>query len=130
MWSAVLLLMSGNAGSTALTAHILQWILPPASPAFEPIQFLFRKTAHVFAYGLLGALDFRAVRGTRCGWRLAWSVAAVALATLIATLDEWHQTMVPLRTGTPLDVVIDCAGAALAQLALRSWVIGRGSRGP
>jgi VanZ family protein len=115
-WSAVLLWMSGGAGSPGLTARILEWIVPAASPQFEPLHFLVRKGGHILAYGLLGALDFRAVRGARSGWSLRWSIAAVALATMIAVLDEWHQSIVPTRTGTPGDVIIDCAGALLAQV--------------
>ncbi len=125
VWSAALLWMSGSAGSPGLTARILEWIVPPVSPQFEPVHFLLRKTGHLLAYGLLGVLDFRAVRGARGGWTPRWSIAAVVLATLIAALDEWHQSMVPVRTGTPWDVMIDCAGAVLAQLGLR--VVGRGS---
>jgi VanZ family protein len=108
--------MSGNAGSGGVSAHILEWIIPPTSPAFEPAHYLVRKAAHVLAYGLLGALDFRAVRGARGGWKLQWSIAAVVLALLIAALDEWHQSMVPTRTGTVSDVAIDGAAAILAQV--------------
>jgi VanZ family protein len=108
--------MSGNAGSSGVSAQILEWIIPPASPAFEPAHFLFRKAVHVLAYGLLGALDFRAVRGARNGWKLTWSIAAVSLALSIAALDEWHQSMIPTRTGTVSDVALDTAAATLAQV--------------
>ncbi len=129
VWSAALLWMSGGAGSPGLTARILEWIVPAASPQFEPMHFLLRKSGHILAYGLLGALDFRAVRGARSGWTLRWSIAAVALATVIAILDEWHQSMVPMRTGTPSDVAIDCVGAVLVQIG---WyrVSGFRDRGP
>jgi VanZ family protein len=118
-WSAVLLLMSGNLGSSGLTFGVLGWIVSPDNPMFDAIHFLLRKTGHLLAYGLLGALDFRAVRGTRGGWYLRWSVIAVVLAVLIAAIDEWHQTTVPGRTGVPTDVVIDAAGATLAQIVYR-----------
>ncbi len=115
-WSAVLLFISGNAGSSAVTGSVLSWFLPPLSPEFEPVHFVIRKTIHVLAYGLLGALDFRAVRGPRAGWQMNWSVAAVVLAAIVASLDEYHQSFFPSRTGMPSDVVIDVCGAILAQL--------------
>ncbi len=118
IWSAVLLFLSGRAGAGSMTARVLQWLLPATSPMFDPVHFSIRKTVHVLAYGLLGFLDFRAVRGPRKGWTLRWSAVAVALAVIIASLDEWHQSFVPGRTGTPVDVVIDCAGATLAQLVI------------
>ncbi len=31
--------------------------------------------------------------------------------------DEWHQTFLPNRTGTPWDVLLDCCGAITLQLA-------------
>jgi VanZ family protein len=116
--------MSGAPGSPGLSGEILAVLIPPSSPMFEPAHFLLRKTAHVIAYGLLGALDFRAVRGSRIGWALRWSIIAVALATTIAVLDEWHQSTVPLRTGSPWDVAIDFSGAVLAQIA---WRVATGS---
>jgi VanZ family protein len=41
----------------------------------------------------------------------------------VATMDEWHQSYIPSRTGTPWDVLLDSAAGlaalALAYLALR-----------
>lgn len=103
-----------------MTGSLLSWFLPPLSPEFETVHFVIRKTIHVLAYGLLGALDFRAVRGTRRGWQMSWSVAAVLLAAIVASLDEYHQSFLPSRTGVPSDVVIDVCGATLAQLMWRA----------
>ncbi|HEX9163042.1 MAG TPA: VanZ family protein [Thermoanaerobaculia bacterium] len=124
VWSTVLLLMSGKAGGTPVTTVLIHSFLavtfgPVDETTFEVLQFIVRKTVHVLAYGLAAYLDFRAVRGSAHGWTLRWSLAAVALAVVVASLDEWHQAYVPGRTGTPLDVVIDACGATLAQIALR-----------
>ena len=123
-WSAVLLLMSGSAGSSSLSERILHWIFPMTGPAFDVIHYIARKSVHVMAYALLGALHFRALRGRNRGWQLRWSIGAVALAILIAALDEWHQSQVPGRTGMASDVVIDGAGAVLAQIGYRHTVNG------
>ena len=119
IWSAVLLAISGRAGSGTVTAGFLEWFIPASHPYFELVHFIVRKSLHLSGYGLLGYLDFRAVRGPRTGWTLRWSAIAVVLAVVIASLDEWHQSHVPGRTGVGSDVVIDCCGAMVAQILIR-----------
>ncbi|HTT19023.1 MAG TPA: VanZ family protein [Candidatus Sulfotelmatobacter sp.] len=90
---------------------------------FEPYHAFLRKSGHVFGYGLLSILLFRAWRetlptssGTR--WTFRWANIAVLGTCLVASLDEWHQSYLPTRTGTVHDVILDtCAGIA-AQLAI------------
>ena len=66
-------------------------------------DFALRKLAHAAEYGVLGALLARATgRGG----------LALALGTLYAVSDEIHQTFVPGRMGSPLDVAIDAIGVA------------------
>ncbi len=45
------------------------------------------------------------------------------LCTVNAALDEWHQSFVSSRTGSPIDVMIDSAGA-LAGLGIY-WLLAR-----
>jgi VanZ family protein len=40
------------------------------------------------------------------------------MAALVASLDEWHQTYIPSRTGTFHDVLLDSAAALVAQILL------------
>jgi VanZ family protein len=35
---------------------------------------------------------------------------------MVASCDEWHQSYLPNRTGTPWDVLLDCCGALTLQL--------------
>ena len=35
---------------------------------------------------------------------------------LVASCDEWHQSFLPNRTGTPWDVLLDCSGALTLQV--------------
>jgi len=60
-----------------------------------------RKLAHAGEYAVLGALLLRA---------LARPGLALALGTLYAVTDEIHQSLVPGRLGSPVDVAIDAAG--------------------
>jgi VanZ family protein len=90
---------------------------------FAPYHTFIRKSGHVFGYGLLSILLFRAWRETlpsspRTKWMFRWANIAVLGTCLVASLDEWHQSYLPTRTGTVRDVILDtCAGLA-AQLAL------------
>jgi VanZ family protein len=89
----------------------LRWLTPDVSDAtVASVQLVVRKCAHLTEYAILAALLFRAFRQSqpRVGRVLAMSFA---LAAVYAALDEFHQSYVALRTGSPWDVLIDCAGA-------------------
>ena len=77
-----------------------------------------RKIIHFLEYALLCVLWWRALR-TRMEARRAL-VAALVVASLYAASDEFHQSFVEGRRGTPVDWVIDTAGAATAALAIRA----------
>lgn len=66
-------------------------------------DLVLRKLAHTAEYAVLGALLVRATG--RAG-------LAVGLGTLYAVSDEIHQTFVPGRMGSPVDVAIDAVGVA------------------
>lgn len=91
---------------------------------FEQIHFFLRKGGHVVGYGLLSILLFRAWRETLpsasdARWTLRWSAIAVLGTAFVASLDEWHQSFIPTRTGTPKDVLLDtCAGIGAQILIL------------
>jgi len=77
-----------------------------------------RKAAHLTVYATLSALWFRAQRGPRSGWRPSWAVLALLVSLLVALADEFHQSFLPSRTGTPWDVLLDTFGALLVQAAI------------
>jgi VanZ family protein len=93
---------------------------------FEYWHFFMRKGGHVFGYGLLSILLFRAWRETlpalgNPSWTFRWANISVLGTALVASLDEWHQSYIPSRTGTVHDVILDtCAGIA-AQVLLFLW---------
>lgn len=94
---------------------------------FETWHFYIRKTGHVIGYGILSTLLFRAWRTTlpaldNLKWKLRWARIAVLGTAFVATLDEWHQSYLPSRTGRWQDVVLDtCAGIA-AQILIFLWI--------
>ena len=103
-------------------------MLPGASPEdLLTAHAVVRKLAHLTEYAVLGVLVLRAldVPGRALGWLIVVSLLCCAG---YAALDEFHQTFVPSRTGSPLDVALDTSGAALG-LALRASLRGKFSAG-
>ena len=94
----------------------LRWLDPQISlAALNAIQFGIRKLAHLTEYAILAALLWRALRGgTR--WQVKISilffVTWIACA-IFAASDEFHQSFVPSRTSSPIDVMIDVTGALI-----------------
>ena len=116
-------LMSGQQTSRFI-GPFLHWLMPDISPAnIAAVQFAVRKAAHVSEYAVLAILVLRGLvaGGERRRWQV-WLV--VAIAASCASLDEFHQSFVASRTGSPRDVAIDISGA-LAGLLLYVWATRR-----
>ena len=79
-------------------------------------DLILRKLAHLSVYALLTLLWWRAL-APYTGRALA---AAAAISFLYAISDEYHQSFVEGRNGSPVDVAIDSAGIGLALLLTRS----------
>jgi VanZ family protein len=73
-----------------------------------------RKLGHVTGYALLTTLWWWALRGV--SRRPLLLAAAISLA--YGCTDEFHQTFVNGRTGTPVDVGVDAIGIGLAACLL------------
>jgi len=117
--------------SSRIIAPFLRWLFPHlADDTVQLIVLLVRKCAHLTEFAVMAWLFWRAlrkpVRNDPRPWK--WSEAFIALAcvALYATSDEIHQTFIPTRQGSVLDVLIDTSGAALGLLAI--WAIGRWRR--
>jgi VanZ family protein len=85
---------------------------PDLNSGLGTIDLVGRKAIHMSEYGLLWWLWSRAF-----GFRRPWAAAAVTIA--YAATDEWHQTFVKGRHGTPVDVAIDAVGVAVTWGLLR-----------
>jgi len=137
LWLIVIAIES----SAYLSAHNTSRILYPLLhylfaldwDRFEQWHFFIRKGGHVFGYGLLSILLFRAWRETLpelsgARWTFRWANIAVLGTALVASLDEWHQSYIPSRTGSVYDVMLDtCAGIG-AQILVFLWITWRASR--
>src|SRR5688500_2880081 len=89
---------------------------PNLSSGLGLIDLVGRKLVHMAEFGGLCALWWRALR-TGVAGRRALGLAA-AIAVLYAVADEWHQSYVPGRAASPLDVMIDSAGVGIAVLLI------------
>jgi VanZ family protein len=91
---------------------------PSLDSGLGVVDLIGRKLIHFAEYALL----------TFLWWRALVTVTTPSHAALIAFLitsgyavtDEYHQTFVEGRHGSPIDWAIDSAGAAAAALKLRS----------
>jgi VanZ family protein len=76
--------------------------IPSLGTGLGTWDLVLRKLAHVTEYGILAILVYRAS---------GRAAVAVAAASIYAVTDEIHQLFVSGRHGSPLDWLIDTAGA-------------------
>lgn len=119
--------LSGERASRFL-APFLRWLFPGISEAtLESVMLVIRKCAHVIEYAVLAVLVWCALRGAARvepkGWSKRHVGMVMAVVILYAITDELHQSIVPTRVGTPVDVMIDAAGGAAGLGCV--WAVGR-----
>jgi VanZ family protein len=90
---------------------------------FEVVHHYIRKCGHFVGYFTLSFFLFRAWRATlhlpwAPPWTLRWATIAFFMSVLVASLDEWHQTFIPSRTGAFSDVMLDSFAALTAQVLI------------
>lgn len=84
-------------------------------PDFGGWDYFVKKGAHAIGYGLLALSYMRALGGRK--YLLAW-----LLAVLYSATDEFHQSFVPGRSASIIDVLVfDNLGAALALFLHAAW---------
>src|SRR3989475_7295863 len=127
LWMAVTAWLSTDIASGEHTSQLLlpalRWLLPWATPGqLHTVHRLLRKGAHLTEYAILAALWYRAFTRERNLSARAASWTAFAISLAWAALDEWHQSFLPSRTSSAMDVALDGAGAALALVVdWRAW---------
>ena len=80
------------------------------------VHLVLRKLGHFTEYAALAALWWRALR-TKLEPTAAL-IVAFTIAAGYAVTDEIHQAFVATRVASPLDVLIDMAGAAAALILI------------
>ena len=90
---------------------------PVSNASWAVIHHLIRKSGHFFGYGFIGVAWLRAWWMTLPQSHFLEDTFLALLGTsLVASLDELHQSYLPNRTGSPWDVMLDCTGALTLQL--------------
>lgn len=114
---------------TFSAANTSSWLRPLFERIFGAFQdarwelfhHYLRKTGHFLGYGTVGLTFLRAwlfTLGRRAqpslqAWRARATALAIASTVLVASADELHQSFLPSRTGTPVDVALDTCGACV-----------------
>ncbi len=78
-------------------------------------DFIVRKIAHMFEFGVLYALWWRSLAGIRHRW--VWSFV---IAIIYSISDEFHQSFIHGRVASPIDVGIDICGMVIAAALLKN----------
>lgn len=113
-WMGCIFYLSHQPGSESseLSSNIVIVILSvignivPFDIDVSIFHMMIRKSAHFFAYFILGMLFYWALRGKKIRW-----LYALFLSFLYAVSDEIHQLFIPGRSGEFRDVLIDSCGA-------------------
>jgi len=92
-------------------------------PNFGFWDMVVKKGAHMLGYGLLAMAIWYGLRFDKRRWWLA-----ILLAVLYAISDEYHQSFVPGRHPSWVDVLLFDGGGAAIVVGLASWL--RGKRSP
>ncbi len=120
-WAGAIYFFSTEAFGGEYTSRFiipfLRWLLPQADlESLGRLHLLVRKSAHFVNYFVFSLLVLRGLRGGARGWRWRWALWALLIAAGYAALDEFHQSFVPGRGGAAKDVLLDSAGAIVAQI--------------
>lgn len=89
-------------------------------------DLILRKGAHVAEYAVLAALMLRALDGGKPKKRGRVLIIALTACLLYAVSDEYHQTFVFGRSGSPYDAGIDAVGIAIGAVAF--GILGKGRK--
>lgn len=116
-WMALIFWFSSASFSAANTAPMLGPALLRLFPQItleqiDLVHLVIRKFGHWSEYFVLAVLILRAVlTSSSAGSFLRHASYAVLGSSLFALTDEWHQSFVPSREASHVDVMIDTFGA-------------------
>jgi VanZ family protein len=86
-------------------------------PSFDWADTLIKKGGHVTGYALLALAYWYAL-----GWESKRWWLPILLAVLYSASDEFHQSFVPGRHSSPVDVLVFDNGGAMLGVALKTWL--------
>ena len=118
IWMAIIFIFSQqpasiSSGQSSVFVEQLHHIVPSIDQ--QLLTFMIRKSAHIFAYFILGILLFNAL------WRVELrkltfdrpTMSSIAICALYAASDELHQLFISGRSGEVRDIIIDSIAASI-----------------
>ena len=117
IWMALIFTFSTDwfaaPNTSSFFGPVLSWLIPGlANEKIQIIHAALRKLGHWTEYFILATFLAAACQTQ---WpkqtRQSRFTASVIIATLYAISDEWHQSFVPNRSASAIDVTIDACGA-------------------
>ena len=117
LWATVIFLFSTEHFAAPQSSRILGPLLRSVFPGISAdqvslVQFVIRKLAHWSEYFILAVLLYRAWYAQNSGGSSVRPAELTMVFALVwAISDEFHQSLVPSRTGSRVDVLIDGFGA-------------------
>ncbi|MBI2679256.1 MAG: VanZ family protein [Candidatus Koribacter versatilis] len=134
-WTLATIAASGDLFSARHTGGFVIWFFRtffPSAPYewYDAVHTFLRKLGHFTNYAILSWLWFRAARYWELRershlWQLRWALWGLAFAVATALADEGLQHLVPSRTGSWRDVMLDASGALFAQLLVFRILVAR-----
>jgi VanZ family protein len=121
LWIGFIFWMSTSMFSAQNTYLFFESLLRFFAPSISHkevivVHIFIRKLAHITEYFISGLLLFRAFReGSDKRREGLWAFSSLLVVVIIAASDELHQSFVPTRTATLVDVGLDIMGGFLAQ---------------
>lgn len=130
-WIGCIAFFSSDRFSANQTGSILRWLLDHTvghvdEILFAKIHFFVRKAAHLSVYCILGLLAYNAWKKSlpsRSPWMFRWALLALLTVAITGSLDEWHQSYIPSRTASPVDVGLDTTGGFIGQLMIAALAL-------
>jgi VanZ family protein len=140
VWIGIICVESTDALSSNHTGDLLYKVVSRLFPNINLhdvliLNMILRKTGHVTGYGILSLLLLRGWRRTLARARATFGRSTVGLVTFgrtvtlawlgtvfVASMDEWHQSFIPSRTGTWHDVVLDSTAGLVFLSVAYFWM--------
>ena len=130
VWIGLISIESTDMFSSQNTGNMLYGLLTRIFGPIDLYDFLIfhhylRKTGHVIGYGMLALLLLRGWRATLGYSRdllMRTSIFSWIGTAFVASMDEWHQSFIPSRTGTVHDVILDSIAGLVFLLIAYFWL--------
>ena len=129
VWLVLMFFFSTDMMSSSETSRFvvpfLKFFFPGITPSGINLWHgVIRKLAHIAEYFVLATFVYRALKFERPNLIDA-KLRTIVFIALAALLDEFHQSFVPSRTATIIDVGYDCLGGVWALWMIAAYEFRR-----